>query len=248
LGGGPFDGRLDEVAIYKRVLTDGERAWLHNSGAGKTYADLASSTPGVAYNHNDPAHKHAVTSLGTGGSYTYDANGNMTCRVEDGITYKQEYDVENRLIYVRKMSGGCSGRVLETTSFVYDGDGHLAKRVNPNGTRTLYISGVYEVNKNSSGTVTGRKTYYPAAGAMRVNSTVYYILTNHLGSSSVVTDASGNAVGEQRYYPFGKTRTTSGSMYTDKLYTGQRDTGLGIYYYNARFYSPYITTSLVPIR
>ena len=29
-------------------------------------------------------------------------------------------------------------------------------------------------------------------------------------------------------------------MYTDKLYTGQRDTGLGIYHYRARFYSPYI--------
>jgi RHS repeat-associated protein len=30
-------------------------------------------------------------------------------------------------------------------------------------------------------------------------------------------------------------------MYTNKLYTGQREmTGLGIYHYNARFYSPYI--------
>jgi len=27
-------------------------------------------------------------------------------------------------------------------------------------------------------------------------------------------------------------------MQTDKLFTGQRDTGLGIYYFNARFYSP----------
>jgi hypothetical protein len=27
-------------------------------------------------------------------------------------------------------------------------------------------------------------------------------------------------------------------MLTDKLYTGQRDTGLGIYFYNVRFYSP----------
>ena len=61
------------------------------------------------------------------------------------------------------------------------------------------------------------------------------------GSASVVTDASGNIVGEQRYYPFGETRFSTGTMYTDKLYTGQREMAdLGIYHYNARFYSPYI--------
>ena len=33
-------------------------------------------------------------------------------------------------------------------------------------------------------------------------------------------------------------------MLTDKLFTGQRDTGLGIYNYGARFYSPYINRFL----
>ena len=57
-----------------------------------------------------------------------------------------------------------------------------------------------------------------------------------------MTDASGNTLTneEQRYYPFGEKRTPIGTILTDRLYTGQRDTGLGIYYYNARFYSPYI--------
>ena len=88
--------------------------------------------------------------------------------------------------------------------------------------------------------MTGTKTYYPAAGAMRVNNTLYYVLADHLGSASTVLDASGTPVGKQRYYPFGETRYVTGSMYTDKLYTGQRAiTGLGIYHYNARFYSPY---------
>jgi len=46
-------------------------------------------------------------------------------------------------------------------------------------------------------------------------------------------------VGEQRYYPFGETRLTTGTIFTDKLFTGQRDmAGLGIYHYGARFYSP----------
>ena len=40
--------------------------------------------------------------------------------------------------------------------------------------------------------------------------------------------------------PYGETRFTSGTIYTDKLFTGQRDMGLGIYNYGARFYSQVI--------
>jgi uncharacterized protein RhaS with RHS repeats len=69
---------------------------------------------------------------------------------------------------------------------------------------------------------------------VRINSTLYYILKDHLGSASVVTNASGVTVGEQRYYPYGETRLTTGTIYTDKLFTGQREmTGLGIYHYGA---------------
>jgi len=74
---------------------------------------------------------------------------------------------------------------------------------------------------------------------MRINSTLYYILKDHLGSASVVTDVSGTILGENRYYPFGETRVTTGTIFTDRLFTGQREiTGLGIYHFNARFYSP----------
>ncbi len=46
---------------------------------------------------------------------------------------------------------------------------------------------------------------------------------------------------------FGETRLATGTMHTDKLYTGQREvTDLGIYYYNARFYSPYLNHFIQP--
>ncbi|MEW6085135.1 MAG: RHS repeat-associated core domain-containing protein [Chloroflexota bacterium] len=155
----------------------------------------------------------------------------MTQRVENGLTYTQTFDAENRLISVTVNS--------QTTQFVYDGDGNLVKKVKPDGSKTIYVGGLYEVDKNAGGTVTKTTVYYPAGGAMRVNGTLYYVLKDHLGSASVVTDSSGNVVGEQRYYPFGETRLTTGTLYTDKLFTGQREmAGLGIYHYGARFYSP----------
>jgi hypothetical protein len=85
------------------------------------------------------------------------------------------------------------------------------------------------MDKTSGGSVTRTVIYYPTRSAMRINNTLYYILKDHLGSASVVTDSSGTVVGEQRYYPYGETRFTSGTIYTDKLFTGQRDVGLGIF-------------------
>jgi RHS repeat-associated protein len=83
---------------------------------------------------------------------------------------------------------------------------------------------------------------------MRIGSTLYYVLKDHLGSASVITNASGVTVrgGEQRYYPFGESRLTA-TMLTDKLFTGQREmAGLGIYHYQARFYSPKLGRFLSP--
>jgi YD repeat-containing protein len=161
-------------------------------------------------------------------TYSYDANGNMITRVEGGQTYNQVFDAENRLISVT-VSG-------QTTQFTYDGDSHLVKKTKPDGSRTIYVGGIYEVDKNSGGTVTKTTVYYPAGGAMRVNGTLYYILKDHLGSANVITDTSGNTVGEARYYPYGETRFTTGTMQTDQLFTGQREmAGLGIYHYGARF-------------
>jgi YD repeat-containing protein len=135
------------------------------------------------YAYGDAAHKHAVTGLSTGESYSYDANGNMTTRVEGGQTYTQNFDVENRLSSVTVNA--------QTTTFVYDADGVLIKKVKPDGTSTIYIGSVYEVDLNASGTVTKKTTYYPAGGAMRVDivggaNTVYYMLKDHLGSASVL--------------------------------------------------------------
>ena len=81
--------------------------------------------------------------------------------------------------------------------------------------------------------VTSRKYYSLVSEmvAMRewVNqgeATIYYFANDHLSSTSIVMDASGGLLSENRYLPFGEKRTISGTTgitETDFTYTGQRD-------------------------
>ena len=65
---------------------------------------------------------------------------------------------------------------------------------------------------------------------------VSYFLTDHLGTTTTLTDASGNVVETPSYDSFGN---NSGSTRTRYTYTGrERDADTGLLYYRARFYDP----------
>jgi hypothetical protein len=87
------------------------------------------------------------------------------------------------------------------------------------------------------------KKYYYANGqrvAMRQGDVVYYIHSDHLGSTSVLSDGSGQQAGERvAYLPYGGVRLGEAStLPTDYTFTGQRlEAGLGLMHYGARFYS-----------
>jgi RHS repeat-associated protein len=92
------------------------------------------------------------------------------------------------------------------------------------------------------------KYYYYATSiriALRVKSTssdqVFYLFGDHLGSTSLVVDPNGNPVNEMRFKAWGEMRYEWGASITDYTYTGQREeTDLGLTYYNARWYDPYL--------
>ncbi|MBI2831940.1 MAG: hypothetical protein HYX79_06765 [Chloroflexi bacterium] len=52
--------------------------------------------------------------------------------------------------------------------------------------------------------------------------------------TSVTSDTNGTSASSIKFYPYGLTR--SGSVPTDKKFTGQRLDSTGLYYYNARYY------------
>ena len=147
---------------------------------------------------------HAATGLSNGATFTYDLNGNMTVRVEGGVTYTQTWDVDNRLIDV--MSG------TQHTQFLYDAGGGLVRKVDPRGT-TAYIGADDEITwlvptqtitTTIPATLTTYKLYLPVAAmntldavngvsttyysfngarvAMRTGGSVYWLHGDHLGS------------------------------------------------------------------
>ncbi len=70
--------------------------------------------------------------------------------------------------------------------------------------------------------------------------TLYYLLGDHLGSTSLTTNASGNVISELRYTAWGEVRYNSGVPPTDYTYTGQysHTADFGLMFYNARWYDP----------
>ncbi len=79
---------------------------------------------------------------------------------------------------------------------------------------------------------------------MRTEATLTYAQSDYLGSTSTLTDASGQVVARERYSAFGERRRGETPLTTDQLYTGQRLNVLSnLYHYTngasaGRFYDP----------
>jgi RHS repeat-associated protein len=75
---------------------------------------------------------------------------------------------------------------------------------------------------------------------MKKGGDLRYVHQDHLTSTSLMTDTNGDPVGTtMKYYPFGVCRNSQleiDNFPTDRLFTGQRLDGTGLYYYGARYY------------
>ena len=101
---------------------------------------------------------------------------------------------------------------FNNVTFVYDGDGRRVKSTINGTTTTYFVGGHYEVTNPGSGQTVSK---YYFAGASRIamrkyiipqSMAVEYILSDHLGSTSITTDSSGNKVSEMRYKAWGEVR------------------------------------------
>jgi len=152
---------------------------------------------------------------------------------------------------VRKLTYGADGMPVSVTAgktasaLVYDANGVRAMKETARGT-TYYVSSVFEENPD------GSFTKYISAGNRKLakitdGQTVYFH-HDHLGSATLVTDASGKALEETRYMPFGNLRPGAAQLSsTAYQYTGQEyDPEIGLYNYKARYYDPAIGRFIMP--
>lgn len=190
---------------------------------------------------------HAVTQAGNN-SYCYDENGNMLSG--DGRT--MSYSTFDKMVRVDK--GG------HTTKFAYAPSRSRYKRIDiaDGKTTTTFYVGNVEIIKHSDKSYT---TYRRNLGGVIIEEATdgskktHYLHTDHLGSTDVITNASGTLVQQFSFNAFGERRDpvnwdtyiSSGFMslspmsasITSRGYTGHEQMDeVGLIHMNGRVYDP----------
>jgi RHS repeat-associated protein len=193
------------------------------------------------------ANPDAVTQIANGLStttFTYDADGNVLQKTVDGTTTTYVWDYANRLTAL-----GVGGA---TTTYGYDWAGN---RVSQTGTSTTWIY-PFKWYSVASSTGTGAKysttTDYvfngdslvatidqeTASGNATGTPATHYIHPDHLGSTNVVTNASGTVEQTLDYLPYGGTRISIGQNAASRQYIGQFADQSTLDYLQKRYYDP----------
>jgi RHS repeat-associated protein len=187
---------------------------------------------------------HALTSAteygGVQHTYSYDGAGNMMEETAGaGFRHRFTYNGDG-LVKTRETAGS------PTINYVYDANGKLVRKYSNDQQGTIYIGDAWEKKLDTPSEVT--KYYYangqriamrkqPSGGSDILN----FLVNDHLGGTALVLTSSNPAteVARLRYYPFGGPRLTSGTVPTDKRFTGQQleTTSGNIYHYGARMYN-----------
>ena len=80
--------------------------------------------------------------------------------------------------------------------------------------------------------------FKPATGGGTGSTTTYYIHTDHLTGSNVLTDGSGNVAEVTDYYPYGSERIATGTFEEQRKFAGtEYDASTGLNQMGARYYA-----------
>lgn len=161
----------------------------------------------------------------------YDNNGNLI----SGFGLNSSYNGFNQLINV---TDSVTGNLI--AKYFYGSDGNRVKSIVYSGeenTTTYYFNNFVQII-NSSGVYNESYYYYydKLVGKKDINGNTYFYYPDALGSTSLITDSSGNAIANLSYEPFGKLMQDSGERYT---FTGHEiDPELNLLYMKTRYYNP----------
>jgi RHS repeat-associated protein len=207
-----------------------QNAYTNGPNWGETYTIDAWGNMTAIGSYQGKPHEGLSTSALTNNQlvgFSYDAAGNLT---QNGAT-TYTYDGENRL-------ANTSGWV-----YTYDGDGKRIKKCASSCTTgTLYWTGIGSdtlSESDLSGNMQEEYIYFSGGRVARRDvstNSVHYFFTNHLGSTSVITNSTGSIPPDEDldYFPYGG--VASGTPSDHYEFTGkERDSESGLDNFGKRY-------------
>ncbi len=220
--------------------------------------DVGTYTYGSVYNTSaaNDAGLHAVTATSDGLTYHYDNNGNMT---ED----RRNGSIERALSYTTFDKPDEISKGDHTTRFSYGHDRSRYWRQDTNAqgvvTTTLYLGGVERITRSNSSNIEWKRylghsihTIVTDANEVQQSLERLFVYKDHLGSTDVITDLSGQVVQSMSFDPWGQRRdattwnafsniqlTSFDHSKSSKGFTGHEHLDeVGLIHMNGRIYDP----------
>ena len=170
-----------------------------------------------------------------GAVFTYDANGNLTSRTENGVVWTYTYDARDLLREVQR-----DGLLLE--SYQYDHQGHRIKKAGLDGVvRYVWDENRIILETDDHGNTIAKYDYAGdrlLAVHHATEGTAYYLLDG-LGSPVGLMRPDGSVAARYRLDAWGVLRTEAGDSSNPFRFTGHLfDEATGLYYAKARYYDP----------
>ncbi len=251
------DQALD--TFVSRTNSSSLKTWTHDVDNGDYLVTVVSGDASYAQGHRIVVEGSVVinsmpTSIGNYVTITdYPvtvADGALTITI-GGSTSGYQTNL-NYVIITPVASGGGSGPST-TTTFLYDGDGGRVKKTVDDGsliTATTYIGKLYVCDGTAPPLSCAKMIF---SGSQRIalkqvdTGSISYFHPDHLGSTSVLTDDNGVSEQDVAYYPYGATRSNTGTADVAYKYTGkEQDNSTGLYFYEARYYDPVLGRFISP--
>jgi len=181
--------------------------------------------------------------------FEYDAAGHLV-RSTNEVGAKTANDLSRTYLWDALGRPVSIQQGTKTVSLQYDHTRNRMKKTGGNGDWVVYVGDIMEVTKSGI-------TKYVFAGKQRIatikpNDETLFYMSDHLRSSTLVTDAGGIVVQRMDYEPYGAPIENSRSGNPSVLrhtYTGQEaDFETGLMYYRARYYDPVVGMFISPDR
>ena len=201
--------------------------------------------------------------------YGYDAHGNMTKMRHLPVMH---WDFRDQLLATAQQV--VNAGTPETTWYVYDGGGQRVRKVTDNAavagatptrkTERIYVGG-FEIYREYNGAPNPikleRETLQVMDDKQRIAlvdtrtkgnepelppQLIRYVLSNHLGSSSLELADDGALISYEEYHPYGTSAFQASRSVVEVglkryRYTGkERDDETALYYHGARYYAPWL--------